>query len=103
MGGICSTNKNKRYAQSVGQKTLNKEATWVICASVERWYNGVQRAGSYEHDNKPASLYTQGKHEKMYVSFSVEAFILFVRHTCSSVHPNKSQIINPEVKLLNVK
>ena len=47
-------------------------------------------------------LHTQGKHEKLYVSFSVEAFILFVRHTCSSVHPKKSQIINPEVKLLNV-
>jgi len=45
---------------------------------------------------------THGKHEKLYFSFSVEAFIHFVRQTCSSVHPKNSQIINPEVKLLNV-
>jgi len=53
MGGICSTDKSKRCAQSVGQIPLHKEATWVICASGESWYNG-QRPGSYEHDNKPA-------------------------------------------------
>jgi len=50
--------KNTRYAQSVGQKTLHKEATWVICASVEWRYNGLQRTDSHEHDNKPArSIY----------------------------------------------